>query len=110
MSYSKLKKAAEVTGYRVWPDHGIWQRAYHLTRHADLLDGYKVERCYIYQKHKSPDMSDDEAWGLVENLFEKRVLKYVSDGWITMPKAVQLAKSLDENARIVLINRRLNCA
>ena len=107
MSYSKLKKAAEMVGHRVWPDHGKWQLAYHITRNADLLDGYKVERCFQFQKHKSPDMSDDEAWILVEKLFENRVLRYVSDGWITLPKAIQLAKDLDAVARIVLVSHRL---
>lgn len=107
MSYSKLKKASETVGHRVWPDHGRWQLAYHITRHADLLDSYKVERCYQFQKHKFPQMDEEETWRIVQQLFEVRVFRYVSDGWISLPKAVALASNLECHARIILKNRRL---
>lgn len=107
MSYSKLKKAAETVGHRVWPDHGRWQLAYHITRHADLLDSYKVERCYQFQKHKFPEMGEEETWKIAQTLFENRVFRYMTDGWITLPKAVTIAVGLEGVTRDILKNREL---
>ena len=98
MSYSWLKSQT-VNGVPAYPDHGKWQRAYHIARHADLLDGYIVARCFLYGKHVSPYISDEECWRNVKNLFENRVLKYVSDGWIFLPEAITFATLLDTAAR-----------
>ncbi len=68
MSYSKVK----VHGYPT--DLGRWELAYHHTRIADLIDAYDIERCYLYQSHKHPDMEETEKWISVINLFERRVL------------------------------------
>ena len=92
MSYSKLKKAEK------YPDHGIWQRAYHITRHADLLEAYIVARCKIYNEHIYPDKSDDEHWTAVRTLFDNRVFKYISDGWIFLPSAIALVADLEKEA------------
>jgi hypothetical protein len=96
-SYSKLKRGM-VDGRIVFPDHGIYSRVYHIVRHADLLDAYKVERCYLYQKHIVPDISDEECWVKVRLLFDSRVLPYVSDGWISLPAAVRIAQGLEHEA------------
>ena len=104
MSYSWLKSRA-VNGVPVYPEHGKWQRAYHIARHADLLDGYIVGRCFLYGKHVSPSISDEECWKNVKTLFENRVLKYVSDGWIFLPEAITFATLLDTAARRDLKNR-----
>jgi hypothetical protein len=98
MSYSWLKSRV-VNGMLVFPDHGKWQKAYHIARHADLLDGYIVARCFLYGKHANPSISDEECWKKVRDLFEVRVFRYVSDGWIVLPEAVSLAAILDEKAR-----------
>jgi hypothetical protein len=87
-----------VDGCIVFPDHGIYNRAYHIVRHADLLDAYKVERCYLYQKHIVPDISDGDCWVKVRALFDNRVLPYVRDGWISLPVAVRIAKGLEKEA------------
>lgn len=68
MSYSKVK----VAGYPT--DLGKWTLAYHHTRIADLIDAYDIERCYAYQSHKHPDMSEEDKWRAVIELFERRVL------------------------------------
>lgn len=68
MSYSKVK----VYGYP--SDLGKWELAYHHTRIADLIDAYDIERCYQYQSHKRPDMSETAKWQVVIDLFERRVL------------------------------------
>jgi hypothetical protein len=106
MSYSKLKKQM-VDGQPVYPDHGPWQRAYHIVRHADLLDAYIVKRCFLYNKHIYPDLDDDITWSAVDLLFENRVFKYVSDGWIFYPKALELAAELTQDAKKTLKERVL---
>jgi hypothetical protein len=106
MSYSWLKSRT-VDGVPCYPDHGKWQRAYHITRHADLLDGYIVARCFLYGKHANPSISDEECWKKVQILFENRVFLYVSDGWIFLPEAVSLASALDAISRRDLESRTL---
>lgn len=100
MSYSKLKKTASEQGKIVYPDHGVWNRVYHLVRHADLLDAYVVGRCLLYTKHSLPDISDDTAWSIVEDLFDTRIFKYVSDGWIFLPAALEMVPVLEAGARV----------
>jgi hypothetical protein len=105
MSYSKLKKQM-VDGQPVYPDHGKWQRAYHIVRHADLLDAYVVARCFLYNKHIYPDLEDDVTWSAVDLLFENRVFKYISDGFIFYPKALELAAELTLVAQKTLKERK----
>ena len=99
MSYSLLKGRAN-GGQPVFPDYGKWQRSYHLARHADLLDGYLVGRCFIYTKHVQPTISDNDCWNTVEELFYNRVFNYVSDGWITLPLAIQYSSYLEHEAKL----------
>lgn len=99
MSYSKLKKAETENGRKLWPDHGRWTRAYHIVRHADLLDAYKPMRCFLYQKHVTPLISDAYAWTIARQLFEVRVFRYVPDGWITLRRGVEIAAGLEAEAR-----------
>lgn len=103
-SYSKLKQAM-VDGKPTYPDMGKWTRAYHIVRHADLLDGYLVGRCYLYTKHIKPEISDEQCWEIVEDLFKIRMFKYVDDGWIFMPLAIEYAQQLDIRARWNFLDR-----
>jgi hypothetical protein len=101
MSYSKLnsrKLSLSFDSTSVFPDHGKWQRAYHIARHADLLEGYIVARCVLYTKHICPEKTADEHWRIAEDLFVKRIYLYVSDGWITIPAAVEVAAELEKEA------------
>jgi HD superfamily phosphodiesterase len=98
MSYSYLNSIM-VDGRIVFPDHGKYQGVYHIVREADLLCSYRVRRCYLYQKHISPNMPEPEVWKKVANLFETRVFKYVEKGWLTLPKAQSWAEKLEEVAR-----------
>ena len=97
ISYSKLKKQV-TNGIPVYPDHGRWQRAYHLVRHADLLDAYDVRRCYLYTQHSQPHISEEECWSIVRGVFDNRIFKYVSDGFLFLPAAVALVPALEEKA------------
>jgi hypothetical protein len=100
MSYSYLvKRRAEGLSF---PDHGPWQTAYHIVRHADLLCAYRVERCFQYQKHIMPEISDADAMIAVRKIFDNRVFKYISDGWLTLPKAVMIAGPLVNAAYVEL--------
>lgn len=107
MSYSQLK-INRLTGGSGFPNHGQWQRAYHAVRHADLLEGYIVARCILYNKHIHPDFTDSQHWQRAEELFEKRVFQYVPEGWIFIPAALQQAAVLEAEARRCLRERSLD--
>jgi hypothetical protein len=98
MSYSKLKRSHN-SGQIDFPNHGKWQRAYHVARHADLLEGYIVARCVLYNIHIFPEKSMKEHWKRANELFEERVFTYVSEGWIFLPGALTMAASLEQEAR-----------
>lgn len=87
------------------PDYGSWNRVYHVIRHADLLDAYQVSRCALYNRRIHPDWTEDQCWEAVSSLFEKRVFRYVSDGWITLQKALVFVPLLEEKARFDLLHR-----
>lgn len=102
MSYSQLKK---LTGY---PDHGPWQRAYHVARHADLLESFIVARCILYDRHIHPERSEDVHWTRAEELFRDRVFTYVSEGWIFMEEALKHVPALEAEAMRCLGERSLD--
>ena len=93
MSYSYLNKQL-LDGRPNYPDHGKWQRAYHTVRQADLLSSYRVQRCYLYQKRIYPTMSEYENWQKVSALFQVRMFKYVTNGWIHSPLALSMVPNL----------------
>lgn len=100
MSYSFLMQRRYTDGKPWFPDHGEWTCSYHIARQADVLEGYHVGRCYLYTKHAYQELEEDEVWRRVEELFQKRMYKYVSDGWITHPIALVNAILLEEEARL----------
>jgi len=71
MSYSKV----QLCGY---PDLLEYQTCYHIVREADLLAGYDVERCIIYQMMHEKYNYSDSLQKMME-LFDKRILKYIKD-------------------------------
>jgi hypothetical protein len=81
-----------------FPDHGKWQNAYHIVRHADLLCSYRVKRCLQYQKHLTPYISDEDAMERVRHLFQVRVFAYKVNGWLSLEKAVELSIDLEKEA------------
>lgn len=109
MSYSKLKASA-AGGPPVYPDHGKWNRAYHVARHADLLEGFIVARCFLYNIHIHPGKNDDEHWELVRELFNRRIFTYLEDGWIYLPGALEMIPGLTEEAHRCLDGRLLDWA
>jgi len=106
MSYSKLKIESN-GGPPMYPDHGKWQRAYHVARHADLLEGYIVARCFLYNLKIHPEATEEEHWNHVETLFNNRVYSYVKDGWIFLPGALALVPALESQAKRNIKNRSL---
>jgi len=107
MSYSKLKKSI-VSGRIEFPSHGKWQRAYHVARHADLLEGYIVARCILYNQHIFPEKSENEHWERASELFSERVFTYISDGWIFLSGAIELAKPLIQEAHRCLEEKSMD--
>jgi len=98
MSYSKLT-AAVVDRMPVFPDHGEWDRVYHVVRQADLLCSYRVHRCYQYQKRIHPDWTEVAHWIRVEAMFQDRMFKYVTNGWFQSRAAMALIPPLIEQAK-----------
>jgi hypothetical protein len=107
MSYSKLKKY-RINGKIEFPEHGKWQRAYHIARNADLLEGFIVARCVLYNKHIYPLKTEDEHWQRAIELFNERVFTYVLEGWINLPEALVMAPSLEQEARRCLTRRLMD--
>ena len=107
MSYSKLKKSLSSEKIE-FPNHGKWQRAYHIARHADLLEGYVVARCVLYNIHIFPEKSMNEHWERASELFSERVFTYISEGWIFLPCAIDMAKALEQEARRCLQERSID--
>ena len=109
MSYSKLKLANKrqlVSGDDlIYPDHDKWQRAYHIVRHADLLEAYRVARCYLYSKRQRPLFTEEQIWAETRTIFDERVFKYVSQRWIFLPTALNAVTQLTLEAKKCLDNR-----
>jgi hypothetical protein len=105
MSYSKLKQHVDLSGNPVYPNHGKWQRSYEIARNADLLEGFVVARCVLYNKHKFPEKTEDEHWLRAEELFKERVFQYKANGWITLPAALALVPQLEAEAQRCLNKR-----
>jgi len=96
MSYSKVKN----DGY---PLLGEYMKAYHIVREADLLAAYDTERCIIYAMMKERRKYSDAVERCI-NLFNVRVLKYISDDLFTTEYGITKARELHENA-IAEINK-----
>jgi hypothetical protein len=101
MSYSYLLDRKK--NGQSFPDHGKWQNAYDIVRHADLLCSYRVKRCLQYQKHLTPYISDEDAMERVRHLFQVRVFAYKVNGWLTLDKAVELSIDLEKEAKKELL-------
>ena len=71
MSYSKVKQYG-------FPDLGIYQRAYHVVREADLLTAYDFDRCMIYHMKVNRGNFKDSFYKAAE-LFEHRVFRHADD-------------------------------
>ena len=98
MSYSKLTSMV-VDRKPVFPDHGEWDRVYHVVRQADLLCSYRVHRCYQYQKRIHPDWTEAAHWVRVQAMFQDRMFKYVTNGWFGSRAAMALIPPLIEQAK-----------
>ena len=90
MSYSKVKK----NGY---PDLGEYQLAYHIVREADLLAAYDMDRCTIYGMFVN-NLDYSTAVARATELYESRVLKYISDGLFITEYSKRKSMNL-QNAR-----------
>jgi hypothetical protein len=108
MSYSKLNDAV-VDRMPVFPEHGELNHVYHAVRQADLLCSYHVHRCYQYQKRIHPEWDENTHWLKVEDMFQKRMFKYVTNHWFMSRVAMALIPPLIEQAKKDLAARN-GCA
>jgi HD superfamily phosphodiesterase len=90
MSYSKVKRY----GY---PKLGKYQLAYHITREADLLAAYDIDRCIIFGMMVD-GLIYSEAATRAETLFAERVLKYIDDGLFVTAYSVHKSFELHHKA------------
>jgi HD superfamily phosphodiesterase len=90
MSYSTVK----VNGF---PDLGIYQKAYHCVREADLLAAYDFDRCVIYDMYTNKQ-TFQSSFERAEELFKKRVFKHDDDKLLTTEYAKLSHPSLCLNA------------
>ncbi len=81
MSYSKVKKDG-------FPDLGIYQRAYHIVREADLLTAYDFDRCMIYHMKVNHGYFKDSFYK-AEELFQHRVFRHADDNLFTTEYALE---------------------
>jgi len=89
MSYSHVK----ANGF---PELGKYQIAYHVTREADLLSAYDINRAIIYEMYTglTVEASIQDSY----NLFENRVLKYRSDNLFFTDYSKQKSEELHNEA------------
>lgn len=92
MSYSTVKK----NGY---PELGEYNIAYHIVREADLLAGYDVERCIIYQMMRE-NYDYISSVLSAKYLFEERIFQYLKDGLFTLEYSRNIARVLHDQAII----------
>ena len=92
MSYSTVKKY----GY---PDLQNYNLAYHIVREADLLAGYDFERCVIYQMMHEED-TYVKSLEKANEIFEKRILKYISDDLFITDYSKYMSQILHEKALV----------
>lgn len=90
MSYSKVKRY----GY---PDLGKYQLAYHITREADLLAAYDIDRCVIFGMMVDKIIYE-EALSRAKTLFTNRVLKYIEDGLFVTAYSIHKSFELHNQA------------
>jgi hypothetical protein len=90
MSYSTVKK----NGY---PNLGNYNLAYHIVREADLLAGYDMERCIIYQMYQHCDSYIDSL-DRANNLFQSRILRYIEEELFVTDYSKNMSQILHDNA------------
>jgi HD superfamily phosphodiesterase len=100
MSYSTCLKKKQ-RGLKPYPDDlGRFITAYHIVRHSDLIDAYDPQRCYDYvlSKLTSEYPTDESQKQQVYYTFTNRIFRYLSDGWIFRPDAVEISKRRHSDA------------
>lgn len=92
MSYSTVKK----NGY---PNLDNYNLAYHIVREADLLAGYDVERCIIYQMAQHCDSYVDSLHR-ANKLFQNRIFRYIEEELFLTDYSKNMSKILHNKALI----------
>jgi HD superfamily phosphodiesterase len=92
MSYSKVTKYG-------MPNMGEYQTAFNVVREADLLDAYDFDRSVIYHFEKNQQTIENSYENAVE-LFEKRVLRHMDDGFLLTNYAKKMHPEFSQKALI----------
>jgi hypothetical protein len=101
MSYSKVIKY----GYPDFKNDKSLETCYHIVRNSDLLASYDPERCIGYQIRCGGSRRD----GILKMLeiFDNRILKLITDGYINLPSAIEYAQELHRDALQMLEKYKL---
>jgi len=91
MSYSKVK----VNGF---PTLGIYQKAYHIVREADLLTAYDFDRGLLYTMNNYK-IEYKIAFALANDLYQQRMAKHIEHGLITTNYG------MEEGTRLLIENQ-----
>lgn len=100
MSYSKRQKSLK-DGKDI--DLGDLQLALEIVRDADLLEGYKIDRCRQFSIHNKNKMTKKELNKEVYKIMSERVLKYL-EVYISTPMGKKIAEPLHNT-----LKRQLEC-
>ena len=74
-------------------------KLFDIVRHADVIDSYPPARCLTYVQQKlHPTLSYEMQFLHVLDLFLVRMFKYLSDGWITRPDTIEIARAEHKKA------------
>ena len=92
MSYSNVKQNG-------FPHLHNYNLAYHIVREADLLAAYDVERCFVYKLNQETKYNYLLTFQDVEELFNKRVFKYIEDDLYVTDYSKKQALFLHQNAK-----------
>jgi|UniRef100_A0A6C0CLR1 hypothetical protein len=90
MSYSTVIKNG-------FPELGIYQKAYHCVREADILTAYDFDRCVIYDMY-SKASTFEQSFERAEELFKNRVFKHAENNLLTTQFSLENYPKLHLNA------------
>lgn len=102
--WSNIKKIISTMSYSYVKQNGFPQLhnfnlAYNIVREADLLAAYDVERCFVYKLNHESTFNYISAFQDVEELFNKRVFKYIEDDLYVTEYSKKQALILHQNAK-----------
>ena len=70
--------------------------------------GYRKKVVLMNLRNAFPEKTEEEHWQRASEIFSDRVFTYVSDGWIFLPGALAMAKTLEQEALRCLAEKSMD--